>query len=194
MSYPVHLRHDELKVAGSADLTANLDNAAAVDQGNGIVRIPATAHGYAVGSAIYIEGTTNYNGLFELQAVAANTFDIKASFVAETFAGGGAETANVVVTSGVVSKTPWELAGFAFHRDASPAGAENITFTVDNEDGSAYDFVITELTQDLNGLADYSEMLAFEKRIPLKAGDLVRVAWANAGADNYGLKIYYRKF
>ncbi len=194
MSYPVHLRVDELKVAGSLDLTADLDNAAAVDQGGGIVRIPATAHGFDVGSAIYIEGSVNYNGLFELQAVAANTFDIKASFVAETFVGGGAETADVVITSGTVSRTPWELAGFAFHRDASPAGAESITFTVDNADGADYDFVIEDLTKDLNGLANWSNMLPFEKRIPLNPNDLVRVAWANAGADNYGLKIYYRKF
>ena len=187
-----HLRTEEIKIAGTGDLTANLDNAAAVDQGNGIVRIPATAHAFDAGSAVYIEGTTNYNGLYELVAVAANTFDIRASFVAETFAGGGAETAAFVITSGTVSRVPWELAGFAIHADAA-MGVGSITFTVDNEDGADFDFVITDLTTDLNGLTDYSEMLAFEKRIPLKANDLVRVAWANAGGDDYGLKVYYRK-
>ena len=182
-----HLQLNERKISGTGDLTATLDNAAAVDQGNGIVRIPATAHAFAVGSHIYIEGTTNYNGLFELQAVAANTFDIAAPFVAETFA--GTETAAFVLTA----TRKWMMVGFGINITVAPSSAQNIVFTVDNADGASFDFILTDLTQDLDTVTGFSSMLAEEKRIPLNAGDIIRVTWANTQGRTYGLKAYFQE-
>lgn len=79
----------------------NLDNAAAADQGGSpnVVRIPATGHGLvATYDYVKIEGTVNYNGTFQVVAISdANHFDIESAFTAETFAGGGAETATEVI-------------------------------------------------------------------------------------------------
>jgi len=182
-----HLQINERKISGTGDLTATLDNAAAVDQGNGIVRIPATAHAFAVGSHVYIEGTTSYDGLFELQAVAANTFDIKALFVAETFA--GTETAAFVITA----TRKWEMVGFGWAATVAPNTAQNIVFTVDNADGASFDFILTDLTQDLDGLVGFSGVLTDDKRLPLNAGDIVRVTWANTQGRTYGLKVYFQE-
>ena len=65
-----------------------LDNAAAVDLGGGLVGVPITAHGYAAGARVKIEGTTNYNDYFLVDATSTvNQVVIAATFVAETFAG-----------------------------------------------------------------------------------------------------------
>lgn len=76
--------------------TANtIDNAAATDAGGGIVTIPATGHKLQVGYSVKIDGTTNYDGVYVVEAITANDFNITATYVAETFA--GTETATDVV-------------------------------------------------------------------------------------------------
>lgn len=65
-----------------------LNAAAAVDQGNDVVRIPITGHGMSAGNSISIQGSTNYNGNWVITNVPdANNVDIIAPFNAETFAG-----------------------------------------------------------------------------------------------------------
>lgn len=60
--------------------------AAAIDAGGGLVTIPVTAHSFTVGLWIEIASTTNYDGVFEVIAIATNSVDITATFVSETFA------------------------------------------------------------------------------------------------------------
>lgn len=65
-----------------------LDNAAAGDQGNNIVRIPITGHGMSAGNSLSIQGSTNYDGNFVITNVPdVDHVDIRATFNAETFAG-----------------------------------------------------------------------------------------------------------
>lgn len=79
--------------------TKNLDNAAA-EEVTEAVRIPCTGHGYVVGNYVTIAGSINYNGTFEIIATSdADHFDIESAFVAETFDGGGVETAIDVIPS-----------------------------------------------------------------------------------------------
>ena len=44
----------------------------------------ATGHGLAADDVVTITNTTNYNGTFRVEAIAATTFDIESAFVAET--------------------------------------------------------------------------------------------------------------
>ncbi|GAH95903.1 unnamed protein product [marine sediment metagenome] len=85
------------KLGGAAIIvgnTKNLDNADAVDVGGGRVRIQITGHGYSVGNSVTIAGTVNYNGTFKITGNGyVDYIVIESEFVAETFAGGGAETA-----------------------------------------------------------------------------------------------------
>ncbi len=57
----------------------------AVDAGGGDTTIPVTGHGFSTNEGVYISGTKNYDGHYIIQATAANSVDITATFVAETF-------------------------------------------------------------------------------------------------------------
>jgi hypothetical protein len=75
------------------DLTEyNLDNAAAVDKGSGLVGIPITAHTFNALDTTTIAGTTNYDGTYTIISETTNEIVITATFQAETFA--GTETAS----------------------------------------------------------------------------------------------------
>ncbi|HEY6018383.1 MAG TPA: kelch repeat-containing protein, partial [Candidatus Paceibacterota bacterium] len=66
----------------------DIDAAAAVNKGGGLVGIPATGHGITspTGKRIRLEGTINYNGIEVLDATtSANELVITAPYVAETF-------------------------------------------------------------------------------------------------------------
>lgn len=68
--------------------TILLNNAAAVNSGGGLVGIPLTAQPFAVGDAITIAGTTNYNAAYVVHATStANEIVITETYVAETFDG-----------------------------------------------------------------------------------------------------------
>ncbi|HEX7927330.1 MAG TPA: baseplate J/gp47 family protein [bacterium] len=67
---------------------AELDLAAATDEGGGKVGLPATAHGIADGTKVTISGTVNYNGVFTLDAASsADKIVIVHAYVAEVLAG-----------------------------------------------------------------------------------------------------------
>jgi len=66
----------------------NLDAAAAVDKGGGLVGIPVTGHGYSAGEYVTIARTTNYNGTYLLDSTTStNELVITETYNAETFAG-----------------------------------------------------------------------------------------------------------
>lgn len=62
---------------------------AVADQGGApnVVRFTSASHGFAADEIITITGTTNYNGTYRVEAVAANTFDIESAYTAETLSG-----------------------------------------------------------------------------------------------------------
>ena len=72
----------------------NIDNAAAVDKGGGLVGIPITGHDFVVDDNTTLAGTVNYDATYTIISQTANEIVITATFVAETFVGGGAETAS----------------------------------------------------------------------------------------------------
>jgi len=57
------------------------------DAGGGSLTMTSAAHGLAVGNIITITGTTSYNGIFTLTAVATNTFTFVGTFVANDATG-----------------------------------------------------------------------------------------------------------
>lgn len=72
---------------GDAD---TIDNAAAVDKGDGTVGIPVTGHAFTTGERVTIAATTNYNGTFAIVSQTTNEVVITSAYTAETF--GGTET------------------------------------------------------------------------------------------------------
>ena len=66
----------------------NPDAAAATDKTGGKVGIPVTAHGFSTGQKIILDGTTNYDGTYEVDADSTtDEIVIVATYAAETFTG-----------------------------------------------------------------------------------------------------------
>lgn len=84
-----------------AVISKTLNAAAAVDNGDGTVKLPCTGHGFTKLAFVDISGTTNYNGTFQITAVNdADSFSIHVAYTAETF--GGSETV-------VQEDKPWSI-------------------------------------------------------------------------------------
>ncbi len=81
----------------SSKTQQTLDNAAAVDKGDGLVGIPITGHPFLAGDTPTFADTTNYDGDKEIVSQTANEVVITATYQAETF--GGTETATSAVGS-----------------------------------------------------------------------------------------------
>jgi len=139
----------------NAAVAQNIDNAAAVDvgPGSGLVGIPAAAHGRAVGDWIVIAGTTNYDGLYQIATVSApGQFEVVATFQAEVFAGGGAETFRLQT---VGDRTQRRYRSLTVAVACPGASAEAIFFSFDNRQ------TWTQLGPGLN----WSDAIAAEKII-----------------------------
>jgi len=91
---PVQTDSSTFDTANFNLVSVDIDNAAAVDKGSGLVGIPITAHTFNPGDSTTLAGTTNYDASYVIVSTTANEIVIEATFVSETFAGGGAETAS----------------------------------------------------------------------------------------------------
>lgn len=68
-------------------ISNTIDNAAAVDKGDGLVGIPITANTFAAKDVTIISGTTNYDATYKIVSQTVNEIVITATYIAETFAG-----------------------------------------------------------------------------------------------------------
>jgi hypothetical protein len=178
---------ETLVVSGTSALSKTINNAAAVSIAGGLVRIPANGHGFAAGSQVTIAGSVNYNGTHTLVAVAANTFDIRYAYTAETFA--GTETITTVLGNWVPEG--FELLALSIHLSAAPAASENFVLTLDAAAGAAYDAVIYSRDFSVGSVADV--FWVPDQPIRCSAGDKINVTWANTNGRTYGLTLFYRR-
>lgn len=94
----------------------------------------------------------------------------------------GSAAINTTVTPGVAAR----LEQLTLHLSAA-GGAGNLTVTLDNGTGAAYDAVL--LTQDMTSVTDL--LWVPQKPILLKATDALVIAWANASSRTYGLEVWW---
>lgn len=181
-------KHDEWFFTGAKTTYGIFDAAAAAD-GQSIqppftTDLADTTHGLLTGSLIYIQGTTNYNGIRKIVSLPdANSMIIYAKFVAET------------LTTGATWKTmyssphPFEFLGFEVTLDAVGANVEDLTITIDAAKGSTYDNRI--YTKAMNGVTYINNM--FDTPRLCSGDDKIDVAWANAGSKGWGIKLFTRR-
>ena len=181
-----YITEKTLHVAGTGSFSNNLDNTAVTDNGDGTVTVAATGHGYKEGSQVYIEGTTNYDGLHALTAVATNSITFAATYVAETPAGGGAETVGIVL----YPEDTFKLVGFYLHLNAASATSEDFAIAIDSGDGTYYDTKIFAL--DMNGQADVKRKYNKNEAERRDSDDKLRFTWTNTNGKTYGLEIRYQ--
>ena len=71
---------------------------------------------------------------------------------------------------------------------SAAGGANNLTITIDDNDGAVYDLVL--VTQDMTSVINYQYLPT--RPIHLNADDKLIIAWTNGSSRTYGLKILYR--
>lgn len=192
-------KHDEWFFTGALATYGVFDGADAADD-NSVdppftTDLTDTGHGLLTGSMLYIQGSTNYNGLRQIESVPdADSIVIYAKFVAETLA--GTETWKTMITydnwiqGELVAGAPFEFLGIEVTLDAAAATAsENLTVTIDAARGSAFDNLI--YSKDMNGHTDINYM--FDEPRLCAPGDKIDVAWANADANTWGIKLFTRQ-
>ncbi len=158
----------------------------------GVVRLTSNDHGFKAtadawkrneSNCIYVQGTTNYDGLRTIIAVAANTLDILAPYVAET--PGGTET----LRPGFKYPERSEFWGLALHLAAACATEEDLEISVDASRGAAWDRKIYD--EPMYGVQDIIDI--FDEPIPLDPNDIVYVTFPNTDDNLWGLTLYSRR-
>lgn len=171
-----------LYCGGDNGFSATLDNDDVVDNGDGTVKIPATDHGFlGVGSVVYIEGTTNYDGMREITEVNTDDFSIKADYTAEELA--GTETAKVAIDW----SRPIDLIEVRLAFSTAPT-QDTFTVTIDSNMGAGWDFVLE--SQAMNGISDHQAVQSVLQAI--HKDDVLRFAFANNDGRTWGLEVLFR--
>ena len=192
-------KHDEWYFTGALATYGVFDGAAAADD-NSVdppfsTDLTDTAHGLLEGSLLYIQGSVNYNGIRKIKSVPdANSMIILADYVAEVLA--GTETWKTMITydeviqGELVPSSPFEFMGFEITLGAAAATAlELFTITMDAARGSAFDNLI--YSKDMNGHTDINYM--FDEPRYCEQGDKIDVAWDNADANTWGIRLFTRR-
>lgn len=184
-----HAVIDKQLWSGTGALNGTLDNSAAADAGGGLVRIAITAHGMVVGNMIIIAGTTNYDGVHIIRAVAVNTIDILATFVAETPA--GTETYK---TCFQIDPTTQDYMGYEARLTLSAVGgaAENYTVNLDSINGAAFDVELID-PEAMAAQQFVDTVWALDQRRYFNGGDVIVFEYANSNGRTWGLEFIHRR-
>ena len=138
-------KRDEWFFTGAKAMNGTFNDAAAVigDSVNKpyTTTLPDTGHGLIAPSLLYIENTTNYNGLRKIKSLAdANSMLIYAKYVAEVLSSATWKTMftyDQVVQGEIRPGCPFEFLGFYLTLDAAAGTAsEYFTITIDAAKGS----------------------------------------------------------
>lgn len=164
----------------------------------GVVRLTSVDHGFKVSpglydtkrpNLIYVQGTTNYDGLRKIVAVATDTLDIVAKYVAET--PGGSET----LRPGFKFDHDVEFLGFDLHLAAAAATAENLVVAIDSDRGAAWDTTLYTLAMNTvqNATPRFIDSDVVGERVIVPARDIVYLTFANTNDNLWGLTLYTRR-
>lgn len=141
------------------------------------VTLTLNAHGFSAGSHIFLAGTTNYNGLRKIHAVATNTITILADYVAETVAG--------TFFCGMQYDCEYYFMGFKLHLSAAATTDENFTVAIDSDVATTHDTLIYSHT--VQGVTD----IIYSPAEPILCGksDIIKCNWLNTDTRNWGLTL-----
>lgn len=192
------MKIDEWFFTGAKATYGTFNNAAAADD-NSVdppftTDLTDTAHGLLANSCLYIQGSTNYNGLRVIKSVPdANSMIIYAKFVAETLAGTETWktmfTYDFIVNGDLVAGDPFEFLGFELTLGSASATSENLTITIDAAKGAAWDNRI--YSRDMDGVTYINNM--FDVPRLCSSGDKIDVVWDNTNAETYGIRLFTRR-
>jgi len=191
------IKSDFWRFSGDEEMNTTIGNTAISNQsssypglfrGVGVVRLTSNDHGFKASpqiygpdapNCIYVQSTTNYDGMRKIVAVAANTLDIVAKYVAETPAG------TEILRPGFKFDHPVQFVGFKVHLSSASATSENLVCAIDADRGAGWDTVL--YTKAMNTIADL--VYQFSTPLIIPANDIVYFTWANTNDRTWGLEI-----
>jgi len=188
-------RRDEWFFTGAKAMSGTFNDAAAVigDSVNKpyTTTLPDTAHGLLAPSLLYIQNTTNFNGLRKIKTVAnTDSMLIYAKFVAEALSSATWKTMfsyDQFVQGELRPGAPFEFLGFYLTLDAAASTvSEEFTITIDADKGSAWDSRV--YTKEMNGIQHINNMFATPKQCA--SGDKLNCVFANADTNTWGLTLF----
>jgi hypothetical protein len=127
---------------GDTSAVTNKTITNAVNNGSGLIRLTATAHGYSTGNqlGVYgVTGTTEANGMWVVTAVDANTLDLVGSTFTNAYVSGGTVTNRGVYYTAIFTVSPTVnrggFTGTAVNMDDVAAAVIFNTGTANGTDG-----------------------------------------------------------
>jgi len=180
---------DKFFFKGAAAMNGTLNDGSKTDQAGGVdlvlAELDITGHGLLAGSLIYIQGTTNFDGMRRIHSVDTNVINIDVT-------GDGYPSADETVASsdlwfpGVKYDTDWLFLGFKLHLDAASSTDEDLECLVDADKGSQFDVKIYD--DSMLNVQDIIQI--YEPAIPMAAEDIVKFTWANTNTKTWGLEVW----
>lgn len=146
----------------------------------------AATHYISVGSAVVLDGSTNYDGTYKaLTGTATTVIYVPARYVAETPT--NAATFKLTLAPGHA----FEFGGFKLKLSAAVTTAADLTITVDaGALATVYDY---QLYKQAMAALTYLNWNIQDNPEPFDKDDELDFAWANADNLTYGLEVYWRR-
>ena len=173
--------------SGTKVVNGTLTNTA-VGGVTGAVVVTITAHGMTVGNTIIISGTTNYDGVHTITAIAANTITINATFVAETPAGSETYKQCFIPPGG----EDFQVMEVRFTLSAAGGSAEAYTIDLDSGNGAAWDAELDTVADTTATASDIWK--AWEERRYFDSDDKITFEYANTNSRTWGIELIYRSY
>jgi hypothetical protein len=99
-------------------------------------------------------------------------------------------TGAVAINTTTAIAAEWKLVQVTVHFNSAPTTSQNITMTLDNITGSAYDTVLYSVNPSLSAATDI--VYIPDGEFKFRSGDELAVAFTNTDTKTYGLSIYYQ--
>jgi len=174
--------------SGTKKINGTVDNAAVVDNGDGTVQIPITAHGMSEGNFIILAGTTNYNGVHEIVSLDTDYINITATYAAENLAGTETYKNCFQINPNIQD---YQILEIRLTLSAVGGAAEAYSIDLDSAQGAAWD---VQLDTEANMTAvQYSIWKAWTERRYFNGGDIITFSYANTNSKTWGIELIYRR-
>lgn len=173
--------------AGRADggMSHGMNDGPASDLGNGLVRFPIIGTAFSVGSHVNIAGSVNYDGDYIVQAIAAGSFDVYATYVAEAF-----NPPDEVVQPKIRPGCSFRVLEVRFHL-SDDGDQEDFDIILNSGHNAALD--VTLDSQNMGGITQHIVDWSKQKRFFNKT-DSIYFTHANTLDRAWGLEVKYQVF
>lgn len=184
---------DVFHFGGAKKMNYNLNNGAASDEISATdirtFSLPITAHGLFANTLIYIQGTTNFDGMRYIHSIAANAITCRLAANEAYPAADETVSSGDLWFPGVKMDCYWAFLGFKLHLSSVGLTDEDFEILIDADKGTYWDTKIYD--DSMIGVTDVIEF--YEKPILIAPNDIVKATYANTDTSNWGLEMWAQR-